>query len=116
MSAVGEKPASWWRRNFVRTYFVAVGLAVIPLTAFLFGAHNLLKRQAAKNIVQQSSRTGKMLASLVERTLGDSATFLQGFTERPDVLRSWERADQQELASTLARAHRLRPDFYAIGL
>ncbi len=103
-------------RNLIHTYLVAVGLAVIPLSIFIFGAHNLIKRETTSRLVTQSSRSGQMFAGLIERPLLESISFLQAFAERPDVQAHWQRSENGDLASSLDRAHQLRSDFAAIGL
>src|SRR5689334_22051680 len=113
---VTPNPISWWRKNYVRTYCVAIALAVVPLTAFLFGAHNLVGRELIKGLVTQSSRSGKIMAALIERRLLEGTTFLKAFAERPDVVQSWRNGKVSELEVALARAQNLNPDFSTIGV
>ena len=99
----------------MRAYLVAIGLAVIPLSLFIEGAHRLLIRETTKRVVADSSRVGKQLARAVSRRFADDSNFLQAFAQRPDVMESWHRADS-DLTQSLERAHKLHPDFAAIGL
>lgn len=98
------------------TYVVAISLAVVPLTAFVFGAHRMLSREVTQRLVTQSSRSGKLLAALVERPLLDNATFLEAFAERPSVLQYWREQQTTELAAALTRIRELRSTFAAVGV
>src|SRR5258708_22577424 len=104
------------RRNVFRAYLVTIGLAVLPLTAFIIGAHRVLLHDTTKRLVTQSSRSGKMFAALVERQLMDSTTYLQGFAQRSEVVSLWQRGSDDALAMLLTKAHKLRPGFTALGL
>ncbi|HWX53493.1 MAG TPA: ATP-binding protein [Verrucomicrobiae bacterium] len=104
------------RRNLFRAYLIAIGLAVLPLTAFIIVAHRVLLHETTKRLITQSSRSGKAFAALVERPLTDSTAYLQGFAERSDVAPQWRRGNNDALATMLARTHKLRPGFTALGL
>jgi signal transduction histidine kinase len=106
----------WWRRNFLHTYLVTIGLAVLPLAAFIEGAHKLLVRQVTNRVLSDSSNLGKLLATVVAHPLADDQRFLEGLAQRPDVTRSWQLKDDRELDAILSRAHKLHPDFAVIGL
>src|SRR5258708_6115163 len=104
------------RRNLFRAYLVTIGLAVLPLSAFILGAHRVLLHETTKRLFTQSSRSGKLLATLVERPLTDSTTYLQSFAQRSDVVSLWQRGSDGALATLLAKAHKLGPRFTALGL
>src|ERR1700682_370445 len=105
------------RRNIFRAYLIAIGLAVLPLTAFIIGAHRVLVHETTKRIFTQSSRTGKVFAALVERPLTDSTIYLQGFAQRSDVVSLWQQGSNDDaLVTLLGKAHKLRPAFTALGL
>jgi PAS domain S-box-containing protein len=116
MREITKKTMPRRRRNVFRAYLIAIGLAVVPLTAFIIGAHRVLVHENTKRIFTQSSRSGKVFAALVERPLTDSTTYLQGFAQRSDVVSLWQRGSDDALATLLAKAHKLRPGFTALGL
>jgi signal transduction histidine kinase len=95
---------------------VTIGLAVLPLSAFIEGAHKLLVHEVTNRVVSDSSNLGKLLATVVAHPLADNARFLEAFAQRPDVTRSWQLQDNRELDAVLSRAHKFRPDFAVIGL
>lgn len=104
------------KRNLLRAYLIAIGLAVLPLTAFIIGAHKVLLHETTNRIFTQSSRSGKSFAALVERPLTDNTTYLQSFAQRSDLISQWQRTSDAALATLLAKTHKLRPEFTALGL
>ncbi|MGH9642319.1 MAG: hypothetical protein ACRD3Q_07815, partial [Terriglobales bacterium] len=108
--------ASTVRGNLVRTYLVAIALAVIPLVAFIVGAHKLLQRETTKSLVSQSSRSGRMFAGFIEQRLHAATAFLQSMAERRDVIELWQAKNTPELGAIVERSLQLWPDFTAVGL
>jgi signal transduction histidine kinase len=104
------------KRNLLRVYLIAIGLAVLPLTAFIIGAHKVLLHETTNQIFTRSARSGKSFAALVERPLTDNTTYLQSFAQRSELVSQWQRTSDATLAALLAKAHKLRPEFAALGL
>ena len=112
----GRPKGSALSGNIVRTYLVAIALAVVPLSVFIVGAHDLLRRETAKSLVKQSSRSGQMFAGLVEQRLRASTVFLQEFAQRTVVLNRLRKADTGGLATVLKQEQNAWPDFTSISL
>lgn len=104
------------RRNLVRLYLVAIALAVIPLSVFIVGAHNLLIRTTTRQLVTQSSRSGQMFAGFIGQRLHAGASILQILTERQRVLDLWHNGNALELAAVVDQQKQSWPDFAAVAL
>src|ERR1700674_748171 len=116
MREITKKPMPRRRRNLFRAYLIAIGLAVLPLTAFIISAHRVLVHDTTKRLFTQSSRSGKVFAALVERPLADNTAYLQSFAQRSDVVSLWQRGNDAALATLLTKDHKLRPGFTALGV
>jgi signal transduction histidine kinase len=110
------QPLGWIGRNPLRVYFVAIALAVVPLSFFLAAAHRMFTRQATSRLVQQGKRSGEMIGAQVQRHLSGTAILLESLTLRPDFAENWEHGKYAELSNALEHLHRLQAQFALLGV
>jgi signal transduction histidine kinase/DNA-binding response OmpR family regulator len=111
-----SRPLRWIRKNPFRIYLIAIVLAVAPLVVFLFAAHKLLLHQVTRQLVEQSSRQGKLLGEVTEQHFQHNTIFLQSVATRPDILQDWEARRYSQLSSTLAQIQTLHGGYLSLGV
>ena len=110
------RPTSSLGRSPLKTYITIAAVAVIPLAAFLFLAHNLLKRDSVARVTAQSSQAAKVYGTLVDQHFTETSVFLQSFAVRREVLRDWQAKRFDAISADLKQLHALRPDFQGFGM
>jgi signal transduction histidine kinase len=100
----------------LRTYVIIATIAILPLAAFLFLAHRLLYRQAIARLVEQSSVSGKLYGTLIDRRFDETSILLQSFALRTDVLQDWQGIRFERIDTALEQLHRLRPDILSFEI
>jgi signal transduction histidine kinase len=111
-----KQAGAWLRKNPFRIFLICTVLAVLPLTLFVFTAHNLLLRQLMSQTIARSSQQGRVIGLIVEQHLNEQQVFLQSIALRPDLLHDWEAKDYAHLTESLDRLHTLRPDLLGFGI
>lgn len=103
--------SAWITRSPFRLYTTVFALSALPLTLFLFLAHNLLVRQVNQKLVTQSVHTGDLIGNLISTHIQQNKTLLESFATRPDLIRSVKANDFERMQEHLAQGHALRPEF-----
>ena len=116
LSKLAQAVVTWVTATTLRVYVAIFALSVLPLTLFLFAAHNLLVRQVNEKLVTQSVKTGNLIGNLIDTHIEQNKTLLESFATRPDLVRSIEANDFERIQGHLAQGHALRPDFLFLSV
>jgi PAS domain S-box-containing protein len=100
----------------VRVYVTILALSALPLALFLVFAHNLLTRQVTKQVITQSTETGKLVCNLIDQEMDQRRLLLTAFSRRPNLLQAWESKNTKDVLQHLEQAHELRPDFVSFSI
>jgi signal transduction histidine kinase len=115
MPSVSSRKA-WANGSPVRNYLILIALAVLPVSAFIVGAHKLLVRAVTHRMTTQSGQTVRIVAGLMENHLRQSRIVVESFATRPSVSRLAASGQFSALVPELEEARRLRPDFESIAV
>jgi signal transduction histidine kinase len=107
---------TWTSGSLVRNYFILIALALLPVSAFIFGAHKLLLRGVTSRMTKQSSQTARIVAGLMENHLNQSRVVVESFATRPALSHLVSTGQYDAAVPHLQEARRLRPDFESVAL
>jgi len=112
----GAKLGKWASKSRWRLYLLFLLLMLVPIALFAYSVGELLRHQAQKQAVGESTQIARVSASLVEEHLRQSMAFLQSMAGRRSLRQGWERRDLGVVQSNLKEAIGLRPDFTFISV
>ena len=102
---------TWLLESRWRCFLLFVLLMVLPIVFFALSAARVLKDQAEKQAVTESTQIGRVTSTLIEEHFRQSTAFLQSFATRPTVGEAFKQGDLSALQRQLQQAIVLRPDF-----
>src|SRR4051812_43741216 len=108
--------SAWISGGRFRIYAVVFTLAALPLALFLFSAHKLLVRQVNEKLINQGSQTTNLIGTLIGQHINQNKLLLESFAARPELLRSIQQNDFQNMQLQLAEGQSMRPEFLFLSL
>jgi signal transduction histidine kinase len=113
---ITENGKAWMSRGPIRSYIIFIALALLPISAFIVGAHKLLVRAVTTRMTAQSSQTARIVAGLMENHLNQSRVVVESFATRPSLAQQISTGRVAAVVPELEEARRLRPDFESVAI
>ena len=110
------KVGRWACKTRVRTYALILMLMLPPIMVFAYSVGRMLRHQAERQAVAESTQIATVSAALVEEHFRQGTSFLESIAAGQAFRQAWARGDSTLVAWHLQQASTLRPDFAFVSV